>query len=226
MEIIKVVLTSLLSAVALFIIAKILGHKRMSQLDFFDYITGITIGSIAAELATELEKPWKPLIAMVIYGLITALLSLITSKLPKTRKFINGTPTIIMNNGKLYRKNLKKAKLDLSEFMLLCREQGYFDLEEIQTAVFEHNGQLSILPKSADRPATPKDLGITVNTTHIGVELIMDGRVMGENLSRVGHNDAWLSKRLKKQGCSDTKKIFLAVYRPEEDKLSIYKNED
>ena len=81
----------------------------MSQLDFFDYITGITIGSIGAELATELEKPYKPLIALIVYGIITVILSVFTTKLPKMRKFINGTPTIIMNAGKLYRENMKKA---------------------------------------------------------------------------------------------------------------------
>lgn len=123
MEIIKVILTSFLSAVSLFLIAKIIGHKQMSQLDFFDYITGITIGSIAAELATELEKPLKPLIAMIVYGIITIILALTTSKFPRMRKFINGTPTIIMNNGKIYRKNLKKSKLDLSEFMVMCRQE-------------------------------------------------------------------------------------------------------
>lgn len=96
MEILKVVLTTVLSAAALFIIAKIMGHKQMSQLDFFYYITGITIGSIAAELATELEEPLKPLIAMVVYGVITVILTLITSKLPMMRKFINGTPTILI----------------------------------------------------------------------------------------------------------------------------------
>ena len=127
MDIVKVVLTSLLSAVALFVIAKIMGHKQMSQLDLFDYVTGITIGSIAAELATELEEPLKPLIAMVVYGVITVILTLLTSKLPRIRKFINGTPTIILNNGKLYRKNMKKAKMDLSEFMVLCRQEGYFN---------------------------------------------------------------------------------------------------
>lgn len=104
MDFIKVILTSLLSAVSLFIIAKITGHKQMSQLDFFDYITGITIGSIAAELATELESPWKPLVAMIIYGLVALGLTILAHKFPKTRKYINGTPTIIMNNGKLYRK--------------------------------------------------------------------------------------------------------------------------
>ena len=148
MEILKVVLTSVLSAAALFVIAKIMGHKQMSQLDFFDYITGITIGSIAAELATELEEPLKPLIAMVVYGVITVILTVITSKLPKMRKFINGTPTIIMNNGKIYRNNLKKAKIDLSEFMVMCRQEGYFNLADIQTAIFEYNGRLTVLPVS------------------------------------------------------------------------------
>ena len=100
MNVLKVILTSILSAASLFIIAKVMGHKQMSQLDFFDYITGITIGSIAAELATELESPLKPLIAMVVYGVITVILTTITNKFPKSRKFINGTPTIIMNNGK------------------------------------------------------------------------------------------------------------------------------
>ncbi|MBQ8858395.1 MAG: DUF421 domain-containing protein [Clostridia bacterium] len=225
MEMIKVILTALLSVTALFVIAKIMGHKQVAQLDFFDYISGITIGSIAAELATELEEPYKPLIALVIYGLASLLLNLLAHKLPKTRKYINGTPTILMNDGKLYRKNLKQAKLDLSEFMLLCREQGYFDLEEIQTAIFEHNGKVSVLPKAANRPLVPEDLKMTVKTAHIGTEVIMDGRVMGENLSRMGRDAQWLRKRLKTQGYADAKEIFLGIYRPDEDRLTLYKNE-
>ena len=198
MDIIKVILTALLSVAALFIITKIMGHKQVAQLDFFDYVSGLTIGSIGAELATELDEPHKPLIALCVWGGASLILNLLAHKLPKTRKYINGPPTILMNEGKLYRKNLKKAKLDLSEFLLLCREQGYFDLDEIQLAVFEHNGKLSILPKAANRPATPEDLKITAKATHIGVEFIMDGRVMGENLSRVGRDENWLEKQDRK----------------------------
>lgn len=226
MEIIRVILTALLSVAALFIITKIMGHKQVAQLDFFDYISGITIGSIGAELATELENPERPLIALAIYGLASLLLNLLAHKIPRTRKYINGTPTILLNGGKLYRRNLHQAKLDLSEFMLLCREQGYFDLDEIQTAIFEHNGKLSILPKSENRPATPEDLNITVKATHIGVEVIMDGRIMGENLSRMGRDANWLKKQLKEQGYKDVKEIFLGIYRSEEDRLSLYKNEN
>ncbi len=225
MDILKVILTALLSVCALFIVTKIMGHKQVSQLDFFDYVSGITIGSIGAELSTELEKPWKPLIALAIYGLSSVVLNLLAHKMPLTRKYINGTPTILMNDGKLYRANLKKAKLDLSEFMLLCREQGFFDLDEVQTAIFEHNGKLSILPKAANRPATPEDMGITVKGTQLGVEVIMDGRIMGENLSRMGRNEKWLKKQLKSQGYNYANEIFLGIYRPDEDTLKLYKNE-
>ncbi|MGN0564242.1 MAG: DUF421 domain-containing protein, partial [Candidatus Heritagella sp.] len=131
MDFLILCLTALGSFAVLFLIAKFIGHKQIAQLDFFDYITGITIGSIAAEMATELEEPWKPLIAMLIYGGVTVLLSVISHKFPRSRKYLNGTPTILMDHGKLYRENLKKAKLDLSEFMVLCRQQGYFDLTSI-----------------------------------------------------------------------------------------------
>ena len=211
MEIIKIILTSLLSVVALFIIAKLMGHKQVAQLDFFDYITGITIGSIAAELATELEDPWKPLISMLIYGSVSILLTIVTRKLPRSRKYINGTPTILMNNGKMYRENFIKAKLDLSEFMLMCRERGFFDLAEIQTAVFEHNGKLTILPTATARPLTPKDVNISPNANSIAAEVIMDGRIMGENLRRMGLDEKWLTKQLKEQGYGNADEIFLGI---------------
>lgn len=211
MDLIKVILTSILSAAALFVIAKIMGHKQMSQLDFFDYITGITIGSIAAELATELEKPWKPLIAMIIYGAITVILTLTTSKLPQMRKFINGTPTIIMNGGKIYRQNMKKAKMDLSEFMVMCRQEGYFNINDIQTAIFEYNGRLTILPKATKRPANPTDLNLVPPAETINTEIIMDGRVLDENLKRLGLDINWLKKELECQGHKDAKEIFLAI---------------
>ncbi len=211
MEFIKLILTSVLSAVALFLIAKIMGHKQMSSLDFFDYITGITIGSIAAELATELEKPWKPLIAMVVYGVITVMLTCLTSKVPRIRKYINGTPTIIMSGGKIYRKNMKKAKMDLSEFMVMCRQEGYFNLNDIAVAIFEYNGRLTILPKATKRPVNPNDLNIVPPHESINTELIMDGRILHENLKRMGLDINWLSKELKCQGYKNANEIILGI---------------
>lgn len=221
MELIKVILTSLLSVVALFIIAKVMGHKQMAQLDFFDYITGITIGSIAAELATELETPWKPLVAMVVYGIVAISLTILAHKFPKTRKYVNGTPTIIMNDGKLYRKNMKKAKLELSEFMVLCRQEGYFNINDIKTAIFEYNGRITILPKSQKRPLTPEDMNINTEEESICTEVIMDGRILHENLKRLGLDLIWLDKQLKKQNYNSPKEIYLGIC-DKNNKLSLF----
>lgn len=211
MSFLRLCLTALGSFGALFIVAKYIGHKQIAQLDFFDYITGITIGSIAAEMATELEEPWKPFTAIVIYGSITLLLSVISNKFPRSRKYLNGTPTILMDHGKMYPENLKKAKLDLSEFMVMCRQQGYFDLTGIQTAVFEYNGKLTILPVSDQRPATPKDMNLAPEQELLFTELIMDGRILEDNLNRMGLDLTWLDKQLKQRHIHSAKDVFLAV---------------
>ena len=211
MDFLRLILMSVLSAAAMFAIAKLSGHKQVAQLDFFDYISGITIGSVAAELATELEDPWKPLTALAVYAGLAAVLRAITTKRQKSRKYINGTPTVILDNGKLYRENMKKAKLDLSEFMLMCRQAGYFNLCDIQTAVYEYDGRLSILPVSTARPATPSDLNLSPTQETLFTEVIMDGRILDENLKRMGLNIRWLQKRLKEQGYQRADEVFLGI---------------
>lgn len=222
MEVLSVIFASFFSAVVLFIIAKVIGHKQVSQLDFFDYITGITIGSIAAELATTLDNPsWKPLISMIVYGIVSFGLSLLTRKFPRTRKYINGAPTILMDNGKLYRSNMKKAKLELSEFMIMCRQAGYFNLSDIQTAIYECNGKLTILPLSTKRPVNPGDMSLNPKPEYINTEVIMDGRVLDGNLKRMGLDTTWLQRQLNEQGFSNVKDIFLGVC-DSNNKLTLY----
>lgn len=192
-------------------------------MDFFDYITGITIGSIAAEMATELEEPWKPFTATLIYSGVTLLLSVVTNKFPRTRKYLYGMPVVLMDQGKLYRENLKKAKLDLSEFIVMCRQQGYFDLTSIQTAIFEYNGKLTILPVSDQRPATPGDMALSPEQEEIFTELIMDGRILECNLKRMGLDLTWLDKQLKQRGVHSAQDVFLAVC-DRNQKLVLYEN--
>ena len=211
MNVLRLCVMTLCSFGTLFLAAKIIGRKQIAQLDFFDYITGITIGSIAAEMATELGEPWKPFIAMVLYGGITLLLSVLSNKFQRSRKYLNGTPTILLDHGKLYRENLKKAKLDLSEFMVMCRQQGYFDLTSIQTAIFEYNGKLTILPVSTQRPVTPNDMGLAPEQELLFTEVIMDGRILEGNLKRMGLDLVWLDKQLQQQGVRSAEDVFLAV---------------
>ena len=217
-------LTTLGSFTAIFLAAKFIGHKQIAQLDFFDYITGITIGSIAAEMATELEQPWKPLTAILIYAAVTFLLSVVTNKFPRTRRYLYGSPTILMDQGKLYRENLKKAKLDLEEFLVMCRQQGYFDLTSIQTAIFEFNGRLTILPVSTQRPVTPSDMELSPEQELLFTELIMDGQILESNLKHMGLDLTWLDKQLKQRGIHSAQDVFLAVC-DKNQRLVIYKND-
>ncbi|MDD6284290.1 MAG: DUF421 domain-containing protein [Firmicutes bacterium] len=210
MEFLFTALTALLSVAVLFILAQIMGRKQISELNLYDYINGITIGSIAAELATELEKPLKPLIAMIVYASVSVLLSYISNKHARARKFISGAPVVIMSGGKIDREMMKKKKLDLSELLMLCRQQGYFNLDDIETAVYENNGRLSVLPKSQARPANPSDMHLTVDKATHPIEVITDGEIMSDHLSDLGLNEAWLIGQLKSDGYK-VSDIFLAM---------------
>jgi uncharacterized membrane protein YcaP (DUF421 family) len=221
----QIALVSLWSVAAMYLIARLIGHRQISQLGVFDYINGITIGSIAAEMATELEDPWRPFTAIVVYGVAVWLISVVMQKRARLRRLIDGEPAILMDGGKLYRENMKKARLDLSEFLCLCRQAGYFDLSEIQTAVFENTGTLTILPVSGRRPATPDDLGLSPAPAHIMTEVIMDGRVLSGNLSRMGLDEKWLLKQLSAQGYAAPSQIFLGQCDVNR-KLSLYKKTD
>lgn len=205
-------LTSLLSLAVLFLLTKLMGAKQVSQMTMFDYIVGISIGSIAAELATELEAPVQPLTALILYGLAAYAISILTSKSLRARRCATGKPIVLMDDGVIYRENLKRARLDLDEFLTFCRMDGYFDLSQIQTAVFEHNGSISVLPREPSRPATPSDLDLKPKQSRVQVPFIMDGKLLEENIRNSGKEVAWVRRTLLRQGFRDETQVFLAVW--------------
>ena len=222
MELLHVFLTSVGSVVFLFILTKLLGNKQMSQLSMFDYINGITIGSIAAEMATALEDDFLlPMIGMAVYTAAALLISLVASHSIKLRKFLIGRPLILYDNGKLYRECMKKAKLDLNEFLTECSNNGYFNLSEIQTAILETNGKISILPAASSRPVTPADMNLSPAQEKLPVNLIIDGSVLADNLKAIGKNEKWLQNQLHAQGYHDFREIFLATC-DDQDNVSLY----
>ena len=223
MDYLQIILTSLFSIAVLFLITKLLGYRQMSQLSMFDYINGITIGSIAAELAnSEGREFWQWTITIFIYGLMTFLFSYASDHSITLRRFIAGKPIPLYENGQLLDQNFRKAKLDLNEFLMQCRTNGYFDLSQLEAVLFEPNGSLSILPASPYRPATPFDLDRAVPRSNIGFNVIMAGKVMHENLAATGKDEAWLSQQLAQQGCTE-QDIFLAVYDPTQEAVQFYK---
>lgn len=221
----KVIIITLVSIVLLFFLTKLMGNKQIAQLNMFDYVVGITIGSIAAEMATNLdEDTWGCALAMMIYALVAFTISIATNKSVKARAFLAGRPIVLMRNGKLYRGGLKEAHLDLDEFLATARLAGYFDLSEISGAVFEHNGNISFLPFAQHRPYTPADAGIRVKPQEILYDVILDGRIMDKALQEAGKDREWLKKHMQAEGYKDEREIFLAIAGTD-DTVTFFKNE-
>lgn len=222
MEYLKIVVLSLGSIVVLFLLTKIMGQREMSQLSIFDYIISITIGSIAAEMATSLENNFmEPLIAMIVYAVVTLVIALINNRFVKLRPIFSGRTLILYDNGTLFKENFKKAKIDLNEFFVQCRTNGFFNLSDIKTALLEENGKISFLPLSEKRPANPSDFNIKPEEEDIITNIILDGKIMEKNLSEIGHDKIWLSEELQKQGITKMDNIFLATYKSD-GTLSVY----
>ncbi len=208
----KITLTSLGSITLLFILTKIMGCREMSQLSMFDYINSITIGSIAAEMATSLEDNFlEPLSAMIIYSLVIILIAFMAQKSLKFRRFINGKSMILYDNGILYKGNFKRSKLDICEFLIECRDKGFFNIADIQTAILEPNGKISILPKAVKRYTTPEDFNLEPTQEQRVSNIILDGIILKENLKATGNNETWLNNKLKEQNITNIKDIFLAT---------------
>ena len=206
------VLTTILSILALFLLTKMMGAKQVSQMTMFDYVIGITIGSSAAELATELEEPFRPLTALIVYALLALAISWASMKSFEARAVMQGRPLVLLEDGVIYRENLKKARLDLNEFLTYCRIGGWFDLSQLQTAVFEHNGTVSFLPKETDRPATLGDLNLNAKQAQVQTPFVMDGRLLSGNVRQAGKEEAWVRQSLLRQGYRDESDVLLALW--------------
>lgn len=219
-----IVVTAAGSFIYLFLLTKLTGNRQISEMGMFDYISSITIGSIAAELAIDIENIWEPIIAMAVYGILTALMPLLSSKFSLLRSFLEGKTYILMENGILYEESFKKTKIDIDEFLYACREKGFFHLEEIQLAVFERNGKISILPVSGARPATPKDMNLQVAQAYPDINVIADGKVFSQNLKFCKKDEKWLEKELAKQKVKK-EDVFLAVIS-DNNTLRIYRKSE
>lgn len=201
MEFVYVIILSVVSIAVLFVITKIIGYRQISEMSFFDYVVGITIGSVAAEMATNIDiEWWKGITAMVVYGGIGVLLSILTQKSINAREFIAGKPIILMENGNIIRKNLKKARIEVDDLLASARINGYFNLSDIDNAIMENTGKISFQPVAKKRQLNPDDFNFSPEREGLFVNVIMDGKVVDENLSVAGVTKKELENMLKAKG--------------------------
>lgn len=226
-ELLDVLLRSLVSIIVLFILAKLMGKRQLAQLTFFDYVIGISIGSIAAAFAIDREIDYEHgLAGMVIYALFAILLSIITYKSVKASELIIGSPAILIQNGRLMEENLRKSKIHINDVLEECRVKGAFNIDDIEYAILETSGEISVLLKSQKLPLTPEDLKIPTQYKGLCANLIIDGKVMKEHLTLINLDEEWLKKELKKNKISDAKDVLLASLDSQGKLTIIRKNSD
>lgn len=217
---------ALISLFTLFIVTKILGKKQVSELSLFDYVIGISIGNFAAEMTINIDsEEINGILAVIIFGIVAYFVSWITMKSMFLRRLFIGTPTIIIQNGKLLKKNMKKVRLDINDLLEECRIKGYFDLSTIAFGIMEVNGEMSFLPKSNYKMLTPLDMKVIPEKERLLANVIIDGKFMYNNLKLMNKDDKWLLKRLKKEGYDKIDDILLCTLDSSE-KITVYDNND
>ncbi|WP_459501809.1 DUF421 domain-containing protein [Bacillus sp. C1] len=196
-----VIIRSFAILIILFSITKLLGKRQISQLSFFEYVAGLTIGNIAAEVSTGLERNfWHGISSMLVFSLIPFFAGLIALKNKHLRNFIEGKATVFIKDGKVLEDNLKKENYTIDELLELLRQRSVFNISDVEFAVLESGGELNVLLKRDKQPLTPKDIGLQVAPAKETQTVIMDGNVLDEPLSASGHNRAWLHAELEKIG--------------------------
>ncbi len=211
MDFLNVVILGVISFIVLFVLSRIMGYRAISELSFFDYVVGITIGSVAAEMSTNIDMEWwKGVTAMVIYALLDVLFTVLSQKNVLARQIISGNPIILIYKGKIYKKNLKKARIELNDLLSSARSAGYFNIADVDYAIMETTGKISFQPVALKRPLNPKDFNFAPQSEGLTINVIMDGKIMEDDLADAKIDKKDLIRRVRQQD-KDVKNIFLGI---------------
>ncbi|HEX7064679.1 MAG TPA: DUF421 domain-containing protein [Bacillales bacterium] len=210
-EVVLILIRSIMAFIVLLILSRIMGKQQLSQLTFFDYIVGITIGSIAASMSVDQNiKILNGFASLVVWGIFPVLLSILSMKSFRFHNLTSGKPTVMIKNGELQEENLKKEKMSFGDLMAMLRNKQIYKLSDVELAVMEINGKLSVMKKSEAQPITPKILSMQLEEEHEPRILVLDGNLMQKSLNESGYSKEWLLGEVQKQGAEDFKDVFLA----------------
>ena len=195
----EVILRSITALIVLFFITKFLGRKQITQLTLFEYIIAITIGSIVAEISTGIEKNFLyGIYSLLVWSLLPLGILFLSLKSKKFRDFIDGTPKVIIKEGKIQEDTLTKEKYTVDDLTELLRKKNAFNLADVEFAVLEPNGDLNVLLKKENQPITPKDFQLQVAPEKEAKTVISEGQILDEVLGETVFNRAWLKAELEK----------------------------
>lgn len=211
-SIIEVSVRSLVGFIELLILIRIIGKKQLGELRFFYYATGIALGNIAGDMVVHKDiKLIDGLVGMVIWASLTFFLGYISLKLPKIRVILNGEPAIVIKKGIILRDVLASHRLNMDDLSMLLRNNKVFSVRDVDYAILEPNGQLSVLKKAEQEQVTRKDMKIQPGIRYyIPAEIIVDGKVVYKNLKEFNLDSKWLGQQLKQAHIGSVEEVFYA----------------
>ncbi|MHC0037847.1 DUF421 domain-containing protein [Pseudoneobacillus sp. C159] len=211
-ESVHIIIRAIVFILFVFIITKVVGKKQISEITFFEYVSGITIGSIAGEVIMGLDSNISHgLIAILIFGVATVIVDLASIKSKKFRDLVEGKSTVLIQGGKIMEDNLKKERFTVDELSELLRRKNVFRVADVEFATLETTGDISVLLKKENRPLTPKDLQMYVPSEKEPCTIIMDGKILNDALAQSGKTRAWLNIELQKLGVTLSNVFFAQV---------------
>lgn len=214
-EILTVIIRATFAYLLLILLARFMGRKAISQMTFFHFGVAAAFGTLIANvsLGTNTSSP-AAVSAVVTFPVLAVITGLITLKSIKFRKFVNSEPIVLVENGTIVNENLKKARLTINELNTLLREKNAFNLADVEFAIFENDGELSVLNKSYKQPLTPADMNMQTPKATLPKDIIMDGTIMYENLGDANLDEQWLVGQLSGQGIIKIQDVFYAGLDP------------
>ncbi|WKL02270.1 DUF421 domain-containing protein [Paenibacillus amylolyticus] len=216
---------SIIAFLTLIIYTRVLGKQQMGNLTYFDYINGITIGSIAGTFATDLSsKAWIHFVALTIFTIITIIFQYITLKNRTISKLMDSDPTLIIQNGKILEQNLSKMRVKFDELTMMLRQKDVFDITTLDYAILEPDGSLSVVLKPENQPVTAKDMHMHPPKSKLMTEIIIDGLLIKQNLEERHKDINWLSEQLKKQNITIQDIAFAAILPNDKLYVDLFKD--
>jgi len=193
------------------LITRIIGKTQIAQLNVTDFVNAIVIGSIASILATDTsENVWYYALGLLVFGSLTYGTEYFSLKYRPARKLLEGEPTVVIHNGKILESNMKKLTYNMDDLTMQLREKNIFNLSDVEFAILETNGNLSVLPKSTKQPVTLEDIYLPGKYKGLSAELIVDGVIIEKNLKENNLNRDWLYQQLRNQNIEDISKVSFA----------------
>jgi len=197
----EVALRTLAAVLVLFLFTKVLGKRQVAQLSLFEYITGITIGSLAAYISLDFDKHWLlGVISLAVWVGVSSIIEILQLKSKKLRDFIDSKSQILIKDGKILEDNLKKVRVTSDELLAQLRKKNVFNAADVEFGIMESNGEFNFLLKRENQPLTPKHLGVKVSPDKSPEAVIMDGNLLDEGLAAFGYNRNWLNRELETLG--------------------------